>query len=62
MKDTAGKVQQYVGIVEDITEYKDAEHILLHSQDELWEAMVHRKERMQASNRPTAKHAQLDLP
>jgi len=62
VKDTAGKVQQYVGIVEDITEYKDAEHILLHSQDELWEAMVHRKERMQASNRPTAKHTQLDLP
>ena len=40
-----------VGIIEDITEYKDAEHILLHSQDELWEAMVHRKERMQAANK-----------
>jgi PAS domain S-box-containing protein len=51
VKDANGKVQQYVGIIEDITEYKDAEHILLHSQDELWEAMVHRKERMQAANK-----------
>ena len=56
VKDTTGKVQQYVGIVEDITEYKDAEHILLHSQDELWDAMVHRKERMQAANRATDGH------
>lgn len=48
VSDAGGKIQQYVGIVEDITEYKDAEHILLHSQDQLWDAMVHRKERLQA--------------
>jgi PAS domain S-box-containing protein len=52
--DANGKVQQYVGILEDITEYKDAEHILLHSQDQLWDAMVHRKERLQAAGKTTA--------
>ena len=54
VKGANGKVQQYVGIVEDITEYKDAEHILLHSQDQLWDAMVHRKERLQATNKMSA--------
>jgi PAS domain S-box-containing protein len=45
--DADGRVQQFVGILEDITEYKGAEEILLHSQDELWDAMVHRKEKLQ---------------
>jgi PAS domain-containing protein len=48
-----GEVEQYVGIIEDITEYKDAEYILLHSQDQLWDAMIHRKERLQAANKTT---------
>ena len=42
--DANGEVGQYVGILEDITEYKDAENVLLHSQDELWDAMVQRKQ------------------
>ena len=49
VRDTAGKVQQYVGILEDITEYKGAEEVLLHSQDELWEALVLRKEKQQTA-------------
>ncbi len=43
--DTTGRVQQCIGILEDITEYKETEHVLLHSQDELWNAVMQRKEK-----------------
>ncbi len=47
--DTTGKIQQYIGILEDITEYKDAEHVLLNSQDQLWNAMIERKGKIPAA-------------
>ena len=42
---STGEVQQYVGILEDITEYKDAEQVLLRSQDQLWDTVVRHKEK-----------------
>ena len=41
--DSAGLLHQSIGILEDITKYKDAENVLLHSQGELWNTMMQRK-------------------
>lgn len=45
VRDSAGVVQQSIGILEDITKYKDAEGVLLDSQDQLWHTLMQRGEK-----------------
>lgn len=42
------ELTQIVGLAENITDYKDAEQVLLHSQQHLWDAMMQRRERLQS--------------
>jgi PAS domain S-box-containing protein len=62
VSDTSGTTHQYIGILEDITEYKDAEHVLLHSQDQLWNAMMHRRGKVQADESAVESNAEAASP
>ncbi len=60
--DTTGTVKQYIGILEDITEYKDAEHTLLNSQDQLWNAMIERKKKERAEETAGDRNRETESP
>ena len=62
VKDNAGMVQQSIGILEDITTYKDAEDVLLHSQDQLWNTLMQRGGKSSAREVSAGKKQETESP
>jgi PAS domain S-box-containing protein len=60
--DGSGVVRQSIGILEDITKYKDAEGVLLHSQDQLWNTLMQRREQSEARGAPAENKQQTESP